>query len=133
VISTSIARSSAIVLFLSGAAMLFAADTILALLVPGYPSAGLWLGQLLAAALLGLGALNWFSQSTVLGGIYGRPVVMANVMFYLVSALGMLKASMRAGFPLALSLIAVVASVFAIVYGWLMMRGPFAQDLPTKG
>jgi hypothetical protein len=133
VISTSIARSSAIVLFLSGAAMLFAADTILPLLVPGYPSAGLWLGQLLAAALLGLGALNWFSQSTVLGGIYGRPVVMANVTFYLVSALGMLKASMRAGFPLALSLIALVASVFAIVYGWLMMRGPFEQDLPTKG
>jgi hypothetical protein len=133
VISTTIARSSAIVLSLSGAAMLFAADTILPLLVPGYPPAGLWLGQLLAAALLGLGALDWFSQSTVLGGIYGRPVVMANVMFYLVSALGMLKASMRAGFPLALSLIAVVASVFAIVYGWLMMRGPFAQDLPTKG
>ena len=34
--------------------------------------------QLLGAALLGFAALNWLSRGAPLGGIYGRPVVLAN-------------------------------------------------------
>jgi hypothetical protein len=90
---------SAAVLLVAGIALLFVPDTVLPRLVPAYPEAALWLGQLLGAAWLGMAALNWLNRSTVLGGIYGRPVVMANLALYCVSALVLLRAAERADFP----------------------------------
>jgi hypothetical protein len=37
------------------------------------------LAQLLATALFGLGLLNWTSRHSPIGGIYGRPLVVANL------------------------------------------------------
>ena len=61
-------------------------------LVPGFPPDAAWLGQLLAAAWLGIAALNWLQRSALLGGIYGRATVSANVVVYVVSALSLLRA-----------------------------------------
>ncbi len=73
--STLISVASATILLLAGLPLLFAPDAVL----PRFPVAGIWLGQLLGAAWLGVAALNWLSRSAVLGGIYGRPVVLANL------------------------------------------------------
>jgi hypothetical protein len=54
-----ISRASAIVLAGAGIALLFAGDDLLPRLISGFPSQGAWLGQLLAAAWLGIAALNW--------------------------------------------------------------------------
>lgn len=130
-ISTQIARASAGLLLLGGLALLFAADVILPRLVPGFPPAGAWLGQLLAAAWLGLGALNWLSRATLLGGIYGRPVVMANAVLYFVAATVLAKIVVRRDAPPALWGLVVPIAIFAGVYGWLLFRGPLERDLET--
>ena len=88
------------------------------------PSAA-WLGQLLAAAWLGVAALNWLQRATVLGGIYGRPVVLANVAVYFVSALSLLRALLGGAAPAALWLALMPAAALAVVYGALLLRGPF--------
>ena len=67
--SSLISRLSACVLFLGGATLLFAPDVILPALVPGFPPAAAWLGQLLGASWLAVAALNWLHRSTVLGGM----------------------------------------------------------------
>ena len=127
--STHISRASAAVLFVGGLALLFASDVILPRLIPAFPPAASWLGQLLAAAWLGVSMLNWSHRSALLGGIYGRPVVTTNAVLYFVSGTSLLKIVRSSDQP-ALWLLTVPAIIFAALYVWLMFRGPFAHDLP---
>lgn len=125
VISSLVSRASAAVLLAGGVALLFASDALLPALVPGFPPGAAWLGQLLGAAWLGVAALNWLQRSAVLGGIYGRPVVFANLALYVVSALSLLRAIAGGGAPPALWAAAGPAAALAAVYGALLLRGPF--------
>lgn len=124
---------SAAVLLVAGIALLFAPDVLLPRLVPGYPEAALWLGQLLGAAWLGMAILNWSNRSTLLGGIYGRPVVAANLAVYLVSALVLFRTAGRAGFSSVLWTLAAAAAVLAIAYAVLLFRGPLSRDISARG
>jgi hypothetical protein len=124
VISTLISRVSAAVLLVGGASLLFAADVLLPALVPGFPPSAAWLGQLLAAAWLGLAAMNWLQRAAVLGGIYGRPVVLANVALYFVGALSLARAG-ASSYAAALWLAAAPMALLAAAYGALLLRGPF--------
>ncbi len=126
--STLVSRVSAAVLLMAGLALLFAPDAVLPSLIPDYPPAALWLGQLLGASWLGVGALNWWSRATVLGGIYGRPIVLANVAIYFIGALVMLSAARRARLPGTLWAAVALAVVLAVAYGWLLWRGPLSKD-----
>jgi hypothetical protein len=124
-ISSLLSRVSAGVLLLGGIALLFASDVLLPALIPGFPPSAAWLGQLLGAAWLGVAALNWLQRAAVLGGIYSRPVVLANLALYVVSALSLLRVLLEGGGPLAMWAAAGVAGVLAAVYGALLLRGPF--------
>jgi len=135
VISSHISRVSAAVLLLGGAALLFAPDAVLPALVPGFPPAAAWLGQLLGAAWLGVAAMNWVQRAALLGGIYGRPVVLANLALYFISALSLLRALLGGTAPAALWMALAPLAVLAAVYGALLLRGPFdpLQQLSKRG
>ena len=128
-ISTLLSRTSAAVLGLAGLVLLFAADDILPRLVPGLPSGAARLGQLLAAAWLGLAALNWLSSRQLLGGIYGRPVVAANAAHYLIAALSSGDRIVRGDVSSPLVTLWVVFAGLAGAYAWLLLRGPFERDV----
>jgi hypothetical protein len=133
VISSTLSRVSAFVLLVGGTVLLFAPDAVLPALVPGFPRGAAWLGQLLGAAWLGVAALNWLQRSAVLGGIYGRPVVLANVALYFISALSLLRALLGRGAPTSLWLALAPAAILAAAYGALLVRGPFdALQRPTS-
>lgn len=112
-------------LLFGGLAFLFASDVLLPAVIPGFPPAGAWVGQLLGAVWLGVATLNWLQRYAVLGGIYGRPVVAANLVLYVVSALSLFRALLDPGAPRALWLLLAAAAVLATVYGALLLRGPF--------
>jgi hypothetical protein len=124
VISSALSRISASVLAVIGGAFLFAPDALLPALAPGFPVSALWVGQLLGAAWLGVAALNWLQRAAILGGIYGRPVVFANLVLYFVSALSLLRVVLGGG-PAVLWLMLVPMTAFAVAYGALLLRGPF--------
>ena len=127
-ISTQISRASAGLLLVSGLALLFAADDLLPRLIPAFPAAGTWVGQLLGAAWIAVAALDWFSRSSLLGGIYGRPLVLTNAALYAVSAMVLLKVVTRPNQPSVVGLLAVPFVCFAAVYAWLLFRSPFERD-----
>jgi hypothetical protein len=108
--------------------LLFAADDILPLLIPGFPPAGAWFGQLVAAGWLAVALLNWASQPGLLGGIYGRPVVLTNNALYFITTMALLKIALRPDAPRWVWAAIVPGAVFAIIYGWLLFRGPFERD-----
>jgi hypothetical protein len=117
-------RASALVLLLGGLALLFAPDEILPRLIADFPAGGAWIGQLIAGSWLGVAALNWLTRGSRLGGIYGRPVVLANTVLYFVSAIALLKVAVLPHPGAAVVIAAVVFAIFAALYGWLMFRGP---------
>jgi hypothetical protein len=129
VISSIIARASALLLASAGLILLFASDAVLPALLPGMPASAAWLGQLLAAAWLSVALFNWNSRATVLGGVYGRPVVNLNLVLYLVSALGLLKAD---GATTALRIATVPFVLMALVYGVVLLRGPFDRQAADR-
>ena len=126
-ISSRVSTLSAIVLAVGGVALLFAPDVVMPALVPGFPPSAVWLAQLLAAAWLGVAALDWLQRATLLGGIYGRPVVLANLALYFIGDLAVLRALREPDAAPALWIIAVPATLLAIAYGALMLRGPFDE------
>ena len=132
-ISSRISRVSAFVLLLGGLPLLFASDAVLPVLVPGFPRDAAWLGQLLAAAWLGIAALNWLQRSALLGGIYGRATVSANVLVYVVSALSLLRALIGHTAPPVLWAVFMPLAALAATYTALMMRGPFDPLQPHAG
>lgn len=122
VISSLVTRLSAALLAAGGLPLLFASDVILPRLLPGFPVASSSLGQLVAAAWLSVALFNWNSRDTVLGGIYGRPSVNLNLVLYVISALALVKIGDASA---GVRLIAVPFVVMAVVYGVLLVRGPF--------
>jgi hypothetical protein len=127
VISSLVSRISATVLLVGGIALLFASDVLLPALVPGFLPAGAWVGQFLGAAWLGVAVLNWLQRAAVLGGIYGRPVVFANLVLYFVSALSLLRGLLGGGVPRVLWFLFAALASLALSYGALLFRGPFDQ------
>lgn len=112
--------------------MLFGADAALPAVIPLFPPSAAFLGQLIAAAWLALAAMNWQNRSLILGGIYGRPVVYANVVLYTITALGVIKAALAPGASPWLWLVVGPAGIFSLAYGVLLFRGPFDARATAK-
>lgn len=132
-ISSVLSHISALVLFIAGLVLLFAPDVVLPAVVPGLPVAAAWLGQLLAAAWLGVAALDWLQRKVVLGGIYGRPTVLANLTLFFVSAFSLLRTLLARGTPPMLWLAVGVAGALAVAYAALLLRGPFDDPGHSAG
>lgn len=126
--STVVTRASALLLALAGVSLLFAPIEILARVAPEVPVSTAWIAQLLAAAWLGLAAMNWTTRFAIVGGIYGRAVGFANATTYFVSAMTLLRFVRSGAMSMTVLAITAVAVVMAAIYGWLLLRGPFAAD-----
>ncbi len=131
--SSILTRMSAMVLGATGTALLFAPDGILQLLHPEFPVSAYWLGQLLGASWIGVASLNWYSRTKVLGGIYGRPILLANLAIYFVGGMSAVGAARRAGFPPEFWWVIVPSALFALGYLHLMLRGPWSGDTGRFG
>ena len=130
--STAITTLSACVLAAGGVALLFASDELLPRLIPGTPASATVLGQLVAAGWLAVAWLDWSQRHLVIGGIYGRPMVLANLALYMVSAFSTGHPAMTAGAPPVLRLLTLLFGALALVYAALLMRGPFGADTAAQ-
>lgn len=109
-------------------ALLFGADALLPTLSPGFLPGHAWVGQLVASGWFAVAMLNWMSRNTILGGIFGRPLVLTNLTVYVVTATTLWKAAALTAFPTAMLVASAMAAIMAIAYGWLMVRGPLRAE-----
>jgi len=109
---------AAVLLFLSGAALLFAPAETAGGLVP--ESAPL-IAQLLASSLLGLAAANWIGRFSALGGIYGRSLVVGNLATFGVGGLVTFRAYLDDA-TVPLLIVTVVALTLAGFFAAMMLR-----------
>lgn len=53
--------------------------------------------QLLGAALIGIAITNYMSRGVILGGIYGKPLLLGNLVFHITAGLALLKYAFNSG------------------------------------
>ena len=83
--------------------------------------------QLLGALYLGFAMLNWMNRGNRIGGIYGRPVSMANFFNFAVGGLALLKGIAAQHFGLEVWALAAVYSVLAIWFGVVLFTHPLGD------
>jgi hypothetical protein len=101
------------------AELLLAADQL-----PSRPA--IILVQIIGALYLGFAVLDWMTRGHAIGGIYGRPVSMANLLHFLVGALALIKLASVWHRP-AVVIAAVIYTLFAAAFGAMLFGAPDAS------
>jgi hypothetical protein len=121
----------AVVLGIAALAFIFAPEIVLARLSIEPAALALLLGQLYGAALFGLAIIAWFARTMLLGGIYGRAIVVGGFAHALVGVFALFHAVRALPANGWIWGAFIVYAALAIWFGTLMLgRGPAspAQD-----
>lgn len=114
---------SAVALALSGLLLLFAPEILGTMDADQSVSVRL-IVQILGGALFGLAMLDWNSRASMIGGIYGRPIVLANFACFFVAAMSILRTGTKEMLPTGIWIVGGVAALFAIAFGLRIYGSP---------
>lgn len=119
--------ATSIVLGLTGIVLSFLPKEVL-IFIHEQPSPILTLMvQLMGALYFAFAILNWMAKDSLLGGIYGRYVVVANTTHCVIAAVTLIK-SATANNTMIIWTAALVYSVFAILFSVLMYTNPSKKE-----
>ena len=79
--------------------------------------------QLMGGLYLGFAFMNWIARGSMIGGIYGRPVAIGNLLHFLAGALALAKFQLAAEFSTLLAAGLTTYVVFAAWFAWLAFGG----------
>lgn len=113
--SKSLMIAASLVLALVAVALIFASEEWAANFGIE-PSAALNItAQVLGAFMVGFAMLNWMSKGMTLGGIYGRPIVIANLLHFSMNSILFTKLSVSYSEPI-LWVAAAISAVLALAF-----------------
>ena len=113
--------SSSIVLGLAGIFALFSPDLFLPTQTAATETASL-LVQLMGALYFSLALMNWTAKDSAIGGVYARPVSLANFSHFFIGALLLVKYLLSNEFNLTIFVVTAVYIIFAACFYWLVFR-----------
>ena len=76
--------------------------------------------QLLGALYIGFAMANWTAKDNAIGGIYSRPLSIANCVHFVAGALALLKYEYAHGFATPMLIPLFVYALFAIAFSYLV-------------
>ncbi len=123
---------SALVMGLTGIVLTFFPEHVAGGLALGTDRTPALLIQAMGGLYFGFGMLNWMSRASLIGGIYNRPVAIANFSHFFVSGIALIK-GVTATSPLP-GLVwgaALVYLAFSVLFGGILFRDPLGQDRAT--
>lgn len=121
---------AAIVLGCAGISLTFLPQEILSLLGEQQTPTMTLILQLMGAMYFAFAMVNWTAKENLLGGIYGRPIVIGNATHFLIGALALIKSVSAQHHPL-LWIAAIIYSIFAFLFYWILRTSP-AQKNSTE-
>ncbi|WP_226998890.1 hypothetical protein [Flavisolibacter tropicus] len=81
--------------------------------------------QVLGALYFAFATLNWMAKDSVIGGIYNRPISIANLTHFLVGGLALIKLVFNnTSLPITIQLLTGVYTLFAILFGYIFYNNP---------
>jgi hypothetical protein len=114
--------SSSIILGLAGIFALFAPDVLLSTqgaAVTGNLSVMI---QLMGALYFSFALMNWTTKDSLIGGIYARPVSLANFSHFFAGALLLLKYQLSNEINVFMLIALIVYAIYAACFYWLVFR-----------
>jgi len=80
--------------------------------------------QVTGALYIGFAILNWMAKTVLIGGIYARPLAMGNFAHFMIAAIALAKAALNNSVLPYLWIIAVIYSIFAVLFGIVLFTNP---------
>ena len=66
--------------------------------------------------------LNWTAKDSAIGGIYARPVSLANFAHFFIGTLVLARVVLSGAFDVPIVLLLALYTIFAILFYWLVFR-----------
>jgi hypothetical protein len=114
--------SSSILLGLAGMLALFAPDVLLSTQEAAATKTLSVMIQLMGALYFSFALMNWTAKDSVIGGIYARPVSLANFSHFFAGTLLLVKFQLSNELNLAILAALIVYAVYTLCFYWLVFR-----------
>ena len=112
---------SSLLLALAGGVALFAPEVLLALFGGEATATGLEvLVQLMGGLYFAMAMMNWTAKDSAIGGIYARPVSLANLAHFFIGSLLLLRPVLSAALQGPLLGLFLIYTIFAVYFAWLV-------------
>jgi hypothetical protein len=85
--------------------------------------------QLLGALYFAFAMMNWTARANLIGGIYARPISIANLTHFVIGSLALMKGYFSSQL-MSVQILALVYTVFAILFALVFFRHPVKEVLP---
>ena len=120
---------SAMILAMIGISLIFLPNEILDYLELSVSETLQLLMQIIGSLYFALAILNWMSKGSLIGGIYGRPIAMANLTHFVIAGLALIKGILvNPSLSYVIWSIAIIYSIFAIFFGIVAFRHPVSEN-----
>ncbi|MCV9884983.1 multidrug DMT transporter permease [Metabacillus halosaccharovorans] len=84
--------------------------------------------QIIGGLYLGFAMLNWFTRSARIGGIYNRPVILGNLIHFIVVFFALIR-QLTELFNFIFVILTFIYFGFAVWFIFVMRSNPFTNDL----
>ncbi|MCX2681335.1 hypothetical protein OOZ15_15385 [Galbibacter sp. EGI 63066] len=116
-----------------GVALIFIPEKTINYLDMAVSDMSLFLIQILGALYFGFGMLNWMVRKSRIGGIYNRPIAVANFSHFLVGGLALIKGmisnpEVTPVVSVVMWVVVVFYAVFGISFGIILFKHPKTED-----
>jgi len=116
---------SAITMAIIGIGLTFAPREILSYAHTNSTAVFVIILQLLGALYFAFAMLNWMAKGAIIGGIYNKPIAIANFVHFLIGGLALAKALIHnQRLPYFLWFLTGIYLVFAVCFGFIFTRHP---------
>ena len=120
---------SAMILALIGISLIFLPNEILDYLELSVSETLQLLMQIIGSLYFALAILNWMSKGSIIGGIYNRPIAMANLTHFVIAGLALIKGILaNPSLSYVIWSIAIIYSIFAIFFGIVAFKHPVSEN-----
>ena len=125
----SLMTLSAMILALIGISLIFLPNEILDYLQLSVSETLQLLMQIIGSLYFALAILNWMSKGSFIGGIYNRPIAMANLTHFVIAGLALIKGILaNPSLSYVIWSIAIIYSIFAIFFGIVAFKHPVSEN-----
>ena len=121
--------SSAMILALIGISLIFFPKEILDYFELSTSDTLELLMQIIGSFYFAFAMLNWMSKGSLIGGIYNRPIALANWTHFFIAGLSLIKGVLaNSSLSYIIWSIAIIYSIFAILFGIVLFKHPVSEN-----
>ncbi len=119
--------ASALTLLLLGIPCVFAPEIVLAKLGSSGAGAELLVVQVAGALCCSFAMINWMGRGNLIGGIYGRPVAIGNLLHFTAAGLAIAKAAHAGLVPGWAWGVAAIYAIFLAGFAYVVFGNPLRE------